>query len=387
MYKVLIISYANWDSLTELPIVLQNAGCSVDIYCAKGSWILNSSFYNNWIEASSNEEVFVKELLALVQQNDSAYQWIIPGDDIILRILNDRQLPEALFYKLLPLSKIENKELLGSKAGFSSLCTKYDIDTPRYLIYNPAHTTQSIGEYMHYPFMMKTDRSEAGTGVFKCDTEADLMKHLNALDNKENVVFQQFIQGYDINMEVLYKNGELIVYSYAKLLKILGENGLSTQRLFCQNDTIQPELEKIGRCFGINGFASIAFMYSEAEQKHYLIEVDVRPNSWIYYGRYTGNDFSEGIRRIIKGDLSVVKPDPAVFPKEIKVAIYKKDMMRVIVKKDIKGLLYWILNTDNCRRFIPSYDKKLLASCNKFLWWFFKELCKEKIDRLLKRKK
>jgi predicted ATP-grasp superfamily ATP-dependent carboligase len=281
----------------------------------------------------------------------------------------------------MPLCKIENRELLGSKAGFSSLCAKYDISTPRFLIYQPSFTPDYISEYMKYPFMMKTDRSEAGTGVFKCETKADLVKNLDQLESKENVVFQQFIDGYDINMEVLYKDGELMVYSYAKLLKILGKFGLSTQRMFCRNDEIETELRKIGKSLGINGFASIAFMYSEPEKKHYLIEVDVRPNSWIYYGKFTGYDFAEGIRRIIKGDLTVVKPDRSKFPDQVKIALYKKDMMRVIVQKDVKGLMYWLTNEDNCKRFIPTYDEKLLKSCNKFLWWFFKELVREKIQR------
>lgn len=381
-YKVLIVSFANWDSLMELPAVFKSAGCQLDVFCAKDSWVLQNHSYDNWIEAPADETTFLEKLFRFVEQKGDSYNWIIPGDDIILRLLNDTITDEKLFYKLLPMSKIENRELLGSKAGFSNLCAKYNVSTPRFLVYDPSMTVKSIAAYMQFPLMMKTDRSEAGTGVFRCDNEADLEKHLNSLESKENVVFQQFIEGYDINMEVLFKNGELIVYSYAKLLKILGNFGLSTQRLFCQNYTIKPQLEQIGRSFGINGFASIAFMYSEKEDKHYLIEVDVRPNSWIYYGKFTGNDFSEGIKRIMRGELTWIKPDEQKFPKEIKVSLYKKDMARAIVQKDIPGVLGWLFNKDGCRKFIPSYDKKLLSAVNAYLWWFFKELVREKIAKL-----
>lgn len=387
MYKVLIISFANWDSLMELPAVFKQAGCSVDLFCKKDSWVLHNKFYDSWIEATSNDDEFIAQLLAFIESKGDEYNWVIPGDDIILRLLNDTLVSEKLFYKLMPLSKIENRELLGSKAGFSNLCAKYDIGTPRFLIYEPSFTTKYIGDYMKYPFMMKTDRSEAGTGVFKCDNEHDLIRYLGETENKHNVVFQQFIEGYDVNMEVLYKDGELIVYSYARLLKILGKFGLSTQRMFYQNTEILPELVKIGRSIGLNGFCSIAFMYSEPEKKHYLIEIDVRPNSWIYYGKFTGNDFSEGIKKIRKGDLTLVKRDDSKFPKEVKISLYKKDMMRAIVEKDVKGIMYWWLNKDNSKRFIPTYDEKLLASCNKFLWWFFKELVKEKAQKIFKGKK
>ncbi|NCX95195.1 MAG: ATP-grasp domain-containing protein [Chitinophagia bacterium] len=387
MYTVLIVSYANWDSLMELPGVFKEAGCRVVLFCKKGSWVLNSNLYDEWIEAPEEEQPFVTQLFSLVKKNENAYQWIIAGDDLIIRILNDNINDEVLFRRLLPLTSRENRELLGSKAGFSNLCKKYNIDTPRYMIYTPGQSLDEISQYMGYPMMLKTDRSEAGTGVFKVNNKQELAATLKEVGDSQSIVFQQFIQGYDINMEVLFKDGQLVVYSYAKLLKILGKFGLSTQRLFIQYDDIQPELEKIGRSFGINGFASIAFMYSEPEKKHYLIEVDVRPNSWIYYGRFTGNDFAEGIRRIVSGKISVVKPDPAKFPKEVKVLLYKKDMMRAIVEKDLNGLMYWWLNKENSQRFVPKYDKKLLASCNQFLWGFFFQLVREKIDRTLKRGK
>ncbi|NDC40066.1 MAG: hypothetical protein EBZ77_00690, partial [Chitinophagia bacterium] len=136
MYSILIVSYANWDSLIELPAVFKEAGCSVDLFCRKDSWVLHNEYYDKWIEAKSQkEDEYLAQLLELVQHGGKHYDWIIPGDDIILRILNDNIQDEALFYRLMPLSKIENRALLGSKAGFSNLCAKYDISTPRFLIY------------------------------------------------------------------------------------------------------------------------------------------------------------------------------------------------------------------------------------------------------------
>jgi len=376
------VSYANWDSLMELPVVFKQAGCTIDIFCIEDCWALQNQFHDKWIQANKDEQTFLEELLIYVKQNGNDYNWIIAGDDLIIRLLNEAIEDEDLFYKLLPLTKIENRELLGSKAGFSNLCKKYDIETPRFLIYNQAMPIKDISDYMQYPLMMKVDKSEAGSGVFKCNDEKELIAQLNNVESKENLVFQQFIEGYDINMEVLYKNGELIVYSYAKILKILGKFGLSTQRLFYRNEDIEPALVKIGRGMGINGFASIAFMYNELDKKHYLIEVDVRPNSWIYYGKFTGNDFSEGIRKIMKGDLTIVKPTEQKFLKPIKIVHYKKDMARVIVEKDIKGLLAWVFNIGGCWRFIPFYDKKLLSACNKYLRRFTGVLFKNKLIKM-----
>ena len=382
MYKVLIISYANWDSLMEIPAMLKNGGCTVDVYSAKDSWALQNKFYDKWIPASDDTNIFLKELFELVNNKGSEYSWIIPGDDLIMRLLNDTITDEQLFYKMMPLSKIENRVLLGSKAGFSELCSKYDISTPRYLVYDQSLNAKKIGDYIGYPLMMKTDKSEAGAGVFLCENEASLAEHINSIADKTNLVFQQYITGYDINMEVLYKNGELMVYSYSRVLTILGKFGLSTRRLFYYNQAVEAELVKAGRSLGISGFASVAFMYSEKENKHYLIEIDVRPNSWVFYGQFLGNDFSEGVRRIAKGDLRLVVPDAEMQKKQIKISHYKKDMAKCIVEKDIKGVWYWVSNQEHSWDYIPRYDKKLLRACNKYLWWFFTDLMRNKVKKV-----
>jgi predicted ATP-grasp superfamily ATP-dependent carboligase len=381
MHKVLLISLVNWDSLIEIPAILRDAGCAVDIFCVKNSWAIQNSAHVKWIEASEDQATFVDQILTYVGVNGGDYDWIIPGDDIIIRLLNERISDEKTFYKILPLTKIENRELLGSKAGFSSLCTKYNIKTPRYLIYHDTMTPQQIGDYMKYPFLMKVDKSEGGFGVFMCSDEAELVKNLAGVTNKENLVFQQFIQGYDINVEVLYREGQLMVYNYSRTLKIMGKFGVSTERLFYQHRQLEPELIRMGKDLGLNGFGNVVFMFSEPEQTHYLIEVDVRPNAWMYYGKFTGNNFSEAIKKAIKGDYTLLEPDPAFASKKIKIRLYKKDMYRCLMEKDFKGFFAWMTNKDKSWQYIPFYDKKLLSACNKYLSGSFKDLVLHKLGR------
>ncbi len=214
-----------------------------------------------------------------------------------------------------------------------------------------------------------------------CQNEAELVTNLEQAKNKENLVFQQFIKGYDINVEVLYRNGELLVYSYSRTLKIMGKFGVSTQRLFYQNGEIEPELIKIGRSLGTNGFGNVVFMYSETEKTHYLIEVDVRPNAWMYYGKFMGNDFSKGVKRIINNDLRVVVPGGKAITKHLKISLYKKDVYRCLMEKDYKGLLQWFINKDGRWRYIPFYDGKLFGACTRYLFKSFRELVVHKVSK------
>jgi len=163
-YRVLIADYANYDSLAEIPGILSRGGCIVDVYCGKRSWLKRNKYWNKWIACSENEEEYFNTLKAIAETN--AYDWIILSDDPALRIVNDRVIDETLFYKLLPITKIENRELLGSKAGFSNLCAKYNLKTPGYLVYDSTLSEEDICKKLRFPMLLKTDRSEGGTGIF-----------------------------------------------------------------------------------------------------------------------------------------------------------------------------------------------------------------------------
>ena len=381
MYNVLFISFVNWDSLMEIPALLESGGCTVDLFCTKNSWVLDNKSFKNAYLAESDAETFTEKLLSYLQLYKNNYQWIIPGDDIIIRILNEKITDENLFHKIMPLTKIENRELLGSKAGFSELCNKYDIRTPKYLVYNDKMSPDDIIEEIGFPMMVKLDKSEGGFGIYKCDSREDLIATVTSVTDRKNMVFQQFIKGYEVNTELLTKDGNLIVYNYSRRLKTLGKFGVSTQRAYSLNNDLEIELKHISKSFGLNGFGNVVFMYSETENRYYLIEVDIRPNSWMYYGKFTGNDFALGIRKIINGDNTLLAPKKYNRTKETFVALYKKDVYRCIVEKDFVELARWALNFNNRWRFVPSYDARTLNSVNRFLITTFKTFFFQKVQR------
>jgi len=113
----------------------------------------------------------------------------------VLEILNERITEEQLFYKMLLLTKIENRALLGSKAGFSNLCAKYGIKTPAYLVFKDNMSASEIGNIVGFPLLMKVDNSAGGYGIFKCQNEQDVTANLAKIENRKNLVIQQMIRG------------------------------------------------------------------------------------------------------------------------------------------------------------------------------------------------
>jgi len=387
MQKVLLINITPWDILSEVPAILKKGGYTVHVFCSKDAWLLKNSFYDKWIEAPSDDStLFVSQLIDHVTNEETGYDWILPGDDIIIRLLNKHIHDEQLFYKFLPITKIENREILGSKAGLSNLCLKYGLNTPKYIIYNEHFDIQNIEKHLNFPMMIKVDESEGGYGIFLCDDKKSFLNKFENITNKKNLVLQEYIKGYDVNTEALYKNGELLVYNHSRTLKTLfGIYGATTQRLCYQNTDVEKDLIKIGRDFGLNGFANILFRYCKSTYQNYLVEVDVRPNSWHFYGKFCGNDFSVGVRNTLNNNLVLTKQADKYKNKQVKITLFKKDITRCIVDNNYKGLFHWVINYEGRWRYIPFYDIKHLYNCSKFLLGMFIEATSKTLKKIFKK--
>ena len=53
---------------------------------------------------------------------------------------------------------------------------------------------------------------------------------------------------------------------------------------------IYQELNALGHILGANGFVNVTCIECAASSKRYYIEADMRPNVWVDFGKYVGND-------------------------------------------------------------------------------------------------
>ena len=354
MYKVLVVCLENWDTLQEVPFVLSKAGCSVDVYCSKDSWLLKNKFHNQWIECSDDIEIYQQQLFQIARSKQ--YDWIVLGDEKLLKLIGDN-VPDNLFTTIMPITKMENRALLGSKKGLSDLCIKYSILTPPYLIYNhePNFTVDTLT--LQYPILVKKDLSWGGGGIDFCDNKEALKAAIDKAGKEYSYIIQEFIKGDDIGIEAFYHNGELINYNAGKVIGYSKSKfTFTTKRHYFLNSRLQKELENLGNHFGINGFASIQVIYKKEDDDYYFLEADLRPNFWVPSGRFTGQDFSEAIKKKIDPRYQI-KPNTVLQEgKEIEIAIFYRDFVRCLRQKDIKGLLQWVFNHKGYWKFIPTYD-------------------------------
>lgn len=360
MYRVLIVSNASFiDSTAEIPFIYKKAGAIVDVFCNKLSWLLSNKFHDNWIDSGEDESEteFLNKLLHLVNSNTNHYHKIVTTDDATNKLLNDNIADPELFCKLLPLTKIENRKILSSKSGLSEVLEKYQIATPKYALYSDDLDIQKVKTEFTFPILSKVDYSFSGIGLQLIENAASLDDAIKKVYNTKNMVLQEFIQGDDIGVEALFHQGKLLMYNAANILDYMYNSfSFTTSRRYFRNKQIEALLIELGDKVGINGFASIQYVYCKKRNTYFLIEVDIRTNSWMSYGRFTGQNFSDAIRTIIDPSLNI--NSYSTDNKTVNIYMFDRDIRRCVKHRDYKGIIKWIFNADGRWKFIPLYDLK-----------------------------
>lgn len=341
----------------EVPYLLREADCTVDLFCFKGAGLLKNRHWDNWIEAPRNIGEYVGRLARLLEQN--TYDWVIVSDDSSLRALNNNLTDPTLASKILPLSNLHNRAMLGSKAGLAAACAECGVLAPHSRVYNPSLdiSLNTIG--VQFPLLLKEDESSSGHGVHLC-ADAEAMKKTlagMAAAQKSRLVIQEYVPGDTISVEALYRSGRLLAYTYSKVLAtVSNEFSVSLQRLYMQEPSIEKPLTKAGSALGIHGFATMTFMHSKKDAQYYLVEADLRAQTWFALGRLCGVNFSLAIKHFLAGTDVCISPTTAPY-----IAIhFARDLRRCFLEGDTRGIYAWILNKGGRWRFIPWYDRTIL---------------------------
>lgn len=269
MYSVLVASLDDWNTLAEIPFILKKGGCTVDILCSKNAWLKSNSYYNNWIESKEGADEYTSHLIDLVKNN--SYNWVILGDDPLIKLMNESIHDEELFTKILPIKKIENRNILSSKFGLNEVCEKYDILSPKSIICDGNSIDMDIiHNKIAFPVIIKKDFSWGGLGIMVCQDLDALKKQLQNVSTNENLIIQEYIEGEEVPVEALFSEGKLITYNVSKILSYdKDEFSYSTRRIYYENTMVESELTKLGMAVGINGFVNLAYIL--CRKKIYII--------------------------------------------------------------------------------------------------------------------
>jgi hypothetical protein len=368
MKTVLLVSKFNWDAPAEMPYVFAKAGCEVDVFSPPESWLSSNSFFKNHIIASLDDLEFLNELIALI--NQAKYDWILLTEDPLIELVKREIKDENLLELLLPVKNKDARDILSSKIGFSSYFHSIGIDTPAYVELQIGVNDLNSLKNLRFPVLNKYDLSWGGSDMAISHNLQDLQNVLQDLPHYSKLLIQEFIDGDEIRVDALFYNGRLLNYFCAEVLShTKNQFSYTTRRSYYAYPELSPMLTLIGEKILAHGFANISIIRDKRTSIHYLIEIDVRPNSWMVYSSILSrHDFIyciQNLHNLASFDFikSSLKKNKAT-----EIALFYKDIRRAIWGKDLKGVARWIFGWKGYWRFFPFYDFILTKKVFHEIW-------------------
>ena len=368
MKTVLLVSKFNWDAPAEMPYIFAKAGYAVDVFCPLKSWLSSNSYITNHIISSSDDLKFLNELVALIKQEK--YDWILLTEDPLIELVKREIKDEDLLELLLPVKNKDARDILSSKIGFSTYFQSIGVDTPAYIGFQIGINDLNDLNALQFPVLNKYDLSWGGSDMAISHDVQEIQEVLNGLPKHAKLLIQEFIEGDEIRVDALFYNGMLLNYFCAEVLSHTKDQfSYTTRRSYYAYPELSPLLTLIGEKIAAHGFANISIIRDKRTSIHYLIEIDVRPNSWMAYSNILSqHDFIYCLQNL---------HNPAVFgfiksslkhKKVIELALFYKDIRRAIWAKDLKGMARWIIGWRGYWRYLPFYDIKLAKKVFYEIW-------------------
>lgn len=203
---------------------------------------------------------------------------------------------------LMPIGELESLEVAKHRSTFETLCKVMPITAPErfqmirqkkllndFLVSKDMHLmSETLGlddpqfesKLVDFPFpaLLKPSEGAFGSGIVTMETKEKLIQYLSehTLD-KEGFYLQEYVDGSDINFNVICKDGELLHYSFQESPpKSLGNFNKNDDLVFRDDPAVVEQFKPMLKALNYQGVACIDLRRNPANNKVYLLEINAR---------------------------------------------------------------------------------------------------------------
>lgn len=171
------------------------------------------------------------------------------------------------------------KTLVSSVAALNRVNDKWELSKhlEKNKISSPKTFRKNIDyRNLEYPLLAKPMEGIGGVGIELIKDQNVLEKSIIRLQNKK-FIFQEFINGYDIDCSVLSKDGEILAFTIQKGLAYSSKPFTPPSIVeFLESKELYKLIEKLIKSLNWTGVANIDLRYDEVENIFQVIEINPR---------------------------------------------------------------------------------------------------------------
>ncbi len=348
----------------EYPYLFSRADLTTTVIAHPKYKCFAGSNVSQWIDSSDNPDHVITQLAKLVTDNPKAYDWIILGDDDLVRAIATSNLSDEVKTRIGPVQNTQYIDLQKGKCGASRVLSALGFPVAPFRVCETiAAIPKAIAE-IGLPAIVKPDHSLGSDGVIICKTQEDVDACLRQCRECAHIV-EKYIIGKQVRIDPLFFNGKLVASNASLMMGMMrGDLGVSTARGVISAAPYFDFLTKLGTTLKLNGMMNIGVLHEGDGNDFHIFEMDCRPNTYPCQIKKFDNDFAEAILAYQHN------PDfdahTFLSPQNNKIARnFGRDILYNARKGNITGMLKWLINDDNRWQCLPLHDPRLML----FMMW------------------
>lgn len=366
-----IVFVGTGELINRLPETFNRPGLEIIVLGPATCSLRRSKYITKFIELPATDplELWHETALAnykkiLEQQAD----WVIFSDDETVGAIAKSAIPAEEKLKLLPVKSDAGLEILGSKVGLANSMNRLAIPGPKSAVACNRDELDQNAISAGTEFLIKGDLFGGGSRVRKFDSEnakPDLQIPLDWYP----VVVQEFIEGDEVSVEALFRDGQLTAWMYSVVSQNISQFGPSVVRRYFTpaNTDFETTLNHIGNAAQLHGFFNCALIWSPDRQAHFLFELDPRPNAWHQFGKHFGIDWVE----LMLGERPNKTPVSPKLDSAAPLHLYSRDLRSALASASWRRIKPWLTNapgTWQTRNHLDSAVNRFEA--RSIIYWF-----------------
>lgn len=354
----------------EYPYIFSHANLTTTVIAHPKYKCYAGRNVSGWIAASDDPDQVIAQIAELVAKNPKAYDWIILGDDDLVRAIATSKLSDELKARIGPVQNPLYFDLQKGKSGASKVLSSLGFPVAPYRVCETKSAIPAAIAEIGLPAIVKPDHSLGSEGVVICRTQQDIDNCMKQCRECVHIV-EKYIIGTQVRIDPLFINGELVASNASLMLGMLhGDLGVSTARGVISAAPYFDFLTRLGKTLKLNGMMNIGVIHEGNGKDFHIFEMDCRPNSYFSQIKKFDNDLAAAILAF--------QHDPNfdarrfLSPENNKIARnLGRDLLYNARKGDIKGMLKWVVNDDNRWDCLPLHDPRLVLF---YIWLALKDI-------------
>jgi predicted ATP-grasp superfamily ATP-dependent carboligase len=218
---------------------------------------------------------FAREVTAATQ-----VQVFLPIDVRGMRFLIAHRQELETFIHPLPLPSSSAYEIAADKSRLAAFMRQHNIPGPDTILdITLDHLAERL-DGLRFPVLLKPTEGAGGQGITLFEEPAALLKNMATLSADCKYIVQTYLEGYDIDCNVLCKNGKILAHSVQKgLLPASSEYAPTLAIEFVRSEAVLEVVARLMAALNWNGVAHLDLRYDARAQQINVIEIN--PRFWL----------------------------------------------------------------------------------------------------------